>query len=291
MTQFVTLTATGLTTGAVIALVALGFLLIYKATGVVNFAQGDLVTVGAYVALWAINDEGWGYIPAYLFSIVVLFVIGLLLERFAYAPLRGRSVHVVVVSTLGAALVMRSIVTTWQGNSPLHVKSPFGFKVWTLAGARIPYQNILLVGVSVACVLALMLVFGRTQFGRQVRALASDRQAAQLQGIRVTRLSMFTFGLSAALAALAGVLVGPTMAVTPDLGFTPMLFGFVAAIVGGFGRLGGVLVSAFIVGLVQQYAGGYLDARFSDVYPFLLVLPFIAWRPQGLFGSESGVRV
>jgi branched-chain amino acid transport system permease protein len=289
--RFVTLFVTGLAQGAVIAIVALGFLLIYKATGVVNFAQGDLVTLGTYVAIWASVDLELPLLVAYGVAIVALFVVGVLIERFAYAPIRNRSIHVVVISTLGAALVIRAAIVLWRGTSPARLKGPLGFEVVELFGARIPKQNLLIIAVTAVCVVAMSLLFSRTPFGRQVRALATDRMAAQLQGVRVARMSMLTFGLSAALSALAGVLIAPTRAVTVDLGFTPMLYAFAAAILGGMGSIGGVVVGAVAIGLVQQLGGGYLSPDYAEIYPFVLMLAVIALRPQGLFGSEAGARL
>lgn len=291
MERFVTLFVTGLAQGAVIAIVALGFLLIYKATGVVNFAQGDLVTLGTYVAIWASVDLELPLLAAYAVAIAALFVVGVLIERFAYAPIRNRSIHVVVISTLGAALVIRAGIVLWRGTAPSRLKGPLGFDIVEVLGARIPQQNLLIIGVTAVCVVAMALLFSRTAFGRQVRALASDRMAAQLQGVRVARMSMLTFGLSAALSALAGVLIAPTRAVTIDFGFSPMLYAFAAAILGGMGSIGGVVVGAVAIGLVQQLGGGYLSPDYAEIYPFVLMLAVIALRPQGLFGNEAGARL
>ncbi len=291
MERFVTLLVTGLAQGAVIAIVALGFLLIYKATGVVNFAQGDLVTLGTYVAIWASVDMELPLLASYGIALVALFVVGVLIERFAYAPIRNRSIHVVVISTLGAALVIRAAILLWRGTAPTRLEGPLGFEVVELFGARIPKQNLLIIGVTAVCVVGMSLLFSHTQFGRQVRALASDRMAAQLQGIRVSRMSMLTFGLSGALSALAGVLIAPTRAVTIDFGFSPMLYAFAAAILGGMGSIGGVVVGAVAIGLVQQLGGGYLSPDYAEIYPFVLMLAVIALRPQGLFGSEAGARL
>lgn len=291
MDRFITLTVTGLAQGAVIAIVALGFLLIYKATGVVNFAQGELVTLGAYIAVWASVDQELPLLLSYGIAVVALFVVGVLLERFAYAPIRTRSIHVVVISTLGAALVIRALILLWQGTAPRRLEGPMGFEVVRWFDARIPQQNLLIIAVTAVCVVAMWVAFNRTQFGRQVRALASDRMAAELQGIRVRRMSMLTFGLSASLSALAGVLIAPTRTVTIELGFGSMLFAFAAAILGGMGSIGGVVIGAVGIGLVEQLGGGYLSPDYAEIYPFVLMLLVIALRPQGLFGSETRARL
>jgi branched-chain amino acid transport system permease protein len=289
--RFVLLTATGVAQGAIIAVVALGFLLIYKATGVINFAQGDLVTLGAYVAAWAATEHDQPLWVAYPLAVAALFVVGIVLERLAYAPLRGRSIHVVVIATLGAALVVRAGILLWQGSTPTRLRGPLGFDIVELFGARIPRQNVLIIAVTVVLVAVLMLVFARTSYGRQLRAVAADRVTAQLQGIRVARMSMLTFGASAALSAVAGILIAPTRAVTVDLGFSAMLYAFAAAILGGMGRLGGVVVAALAIGLVRQWGGGYVSPDYAEVYPFVLMLAVIALRPEGLFGGEARVRL
>ena len=291
MERFVLLTATGVAQGAIIAVVALGFLLIYKATGVINFAQGDLVTLGAYVAAWAATEHDQPLWVAYPLAVAALFVVGIVLERLAYAPLRGRSIHVVVIATLGAALVVRAGILLWQGSTPTRLRGPLGFDIVELFGARIPRQNVLIIAVTVVLVAVLMLVFARTSYGRQLRAVAADRVTAQLQGIRVARMSMLTFGASAALSAVAGILIAPTRAVTVDLGFSAMLYAFAAAILGGMGRLGGVVVAALAIGLVRQWGGGYVSPDYAEVYPFVLMLAVIALRPEGLFGGEARVRL
>jgi branched-chain amino acid transport system permease protein len=293
MADFITTLSSGLTEAAIITLVALGFLMIYKATNVVNFAQGDLVTLAAYLSFWGLRDRGWSFALTYAVVVAAMFVAGVALERLAYAPIRHHSVHVAVVSTLGAALAIRSLITSWKGPAPVLVPGPFKFDGWHVAGAVVPYQNILVVTVAAACVAALMLTFNHTAFGRQVRALASDSGAARLQGIRVARMSMLTFGLAAAMSGIAGVLIAPTQSTTPNLGFSPMLYAFAAAILGGFGRLGGVLIGAVTIGLVHAFATVYLlpDWRLGDLYPFLLMLLVISFRPTGLFGEEAGRRV
>ena len=291
MERFVSLFVTGVAQGAVFAVVALGFLLIYKATGVINFAQGDLVTLGTYIAIWAASDLEMPLLGAYAVAVAALFVVGVLIERFAYAPIRDRSIHVVVISTLGAALVIRAVIVLWRGTAPTRLRGPLGFEVVEVLGARIPKQNLLIIGVTAVCVAAVWLLFHRTQFGRQVRALAADRMAAQMQGIRVARMSMLTFGLAGGLSALAGVLIAPTRAVSIDLGFGPMLYAFAASILGGMGSIGGLVVGALAIGLVQQLGGGYLSPDYAEVYPFVLMLLVIALRPQGVFGSEAGARL
>ncbi len=225
--KFWSLLASGVSQGAIVALAALGFLIIFKATGIVNFAQGDLITLGADFALWLSRDEGWPILLAYAGAIAIMFGVGIVLERVAYVPLRGRSVHVVVIATLGAAIIMRTTVTLWLGSTPVALRSPATGHLWNVGGAAIPVQRIVIVVVTLLVVAALIFLFEHTSFGRQVRTLAADRVTARMYGIPVGRLSMIAFGLSAALAALAGILIGPAVSsFDTTLGFSVMLGGF-----------------------------------------------------------------
>jgi branched-chain amino acid transport system permease protein len=286
--KFLSLAAAGVSQGAVVALAALGFLLVYKATGVVNFAQGDLITLGAYLAIWLDRDVEAPIMVAYAGALALMFGIGVVLERVAYAPLRGRSIHVVVITTLGAAIVIRTVLSLWLGATPVALDTPLRGKLWKVGGAAIAYQRIAIVVVTLAVVAVLGWLFARTDFGRQVRALASDREAARMHGVRSARLSMVAFGLSAALAGLAGVLIGPaTSSFDLTLGFSVMLGGFAAAIIGGFGSLTGVVVGGFLIGLVEQLLGGYVLRDYRGAFPFVLMIAVIALRPQGLLPGRA----
>ncbi len=291
MSRFVLLTVSGLADGAIYALIALGFVLIYKATGIISFAQGDLVTLGAYVALWAYEDLGLTLATAAIISIVALAAVGAAMELLAAAPLRGRSVHEMVIATLGAALIIRSLIIRWQGTTPQRLPGFFGYDTVEILGAKIPIQYLLIISGSVVTMLAVGGLLQRTGFGRQVRAVATDRDVAKLQGIRVDLLSMIAFALGSALAAVAAVLVAPTQQLTPTFGFGPMLFAFAAAILGGFGRVAGVAVAALILGVLQQWGAGYIDPGWREVYPFVLMLVILAVRPKGLLPEEVGQRV
>ncbi|MEO6122288.1 MAG: branched-chain amino acid ABC transporter permease [Ilumatobacteraceae bacterium] len=290
MSRFVALLSAGISTGSIYALVALGFVTIYKATGVINFAQGDLATLGSYLAFWAVSSLELATGVAYALAIGLMFLVGVGLERITTAPLRGRSVHVVVIATLGAGMAIRAGLGIWQSSRPKRLPSPLGIRTVGLFGARIPYQSILIVAVTAMVVVALILLFERTQFGRQLRALATDTEAARLQGVMVGRMSMLSFGIAGALAGLAGVLFAPVVSVNLNLGFVAMLNGFAAAILGGFGRIGGVVVGALMIGVFEQMAAGYIAPQLREVYPFALMILVIAVRPQGLFGSEIRAR-
>ncbi len=286
MEKFVTLTASGLAYGAILALVALGFIVLYKATGIINFAHGDLMTLGAYLAIWGVEDLDLPVIIAYILALVLMAVLGVVMERAVRGPLQDKPVIVVVIATLAVAIVIRGLLALWQGSTPKVVPSPVGNKTVTIFGAAISQQRILIVVVATICITALILLFQRTSFGRQLRALAADPETAALMGVRGTYVAMAAFALSAVLAGLSGILVAPLSAVDLSFGFSFMVAAFAVAVIGGFGSFTGVVIGALVIGLVKQLIGGYLWPEYSDVVPYLLMFAVIVVRPEGLIAMK-----
>jgi branched-chain amino acid transport system permease protein len=290
MAKFVFLLSSGVAQGAIISLVALGFLMIYNATGVVNFAQGDMLSAGAYLAAW-IASRGVPIGATYVLTVAVMFVMGVALERVAYAPLRNRSVHVVVIATLGVALIIRTLLVIFLSAELRSLRSPVGLRTVHVLGASIADQRIVIIAATAVIWLATMWMFHRTALGRQLRATAADRTTARLYGVRVNALSMMAFGMSAALAGVAAVLIAPLAPFDVTFGFPVMLSAFAAAILGGFGSLGGVVVGALLIGLVEQVVGGYVLTDYASALPFIAMLVVVAFRPNGLFTRSAGARL
>jgi branched-chain amino acid transport system permease protein len=280
--DFVSYMSAGVSEGSITALAALGFLLTHKATGVISFAQGAFVTLGAYIAVWASREQGWPLLLSYLFAIAAMFVVGVASERVAYRPLRGRSIHVVVIATFGISEIVIALIGIWQGTQPKGL-SPIVDGTFELGGAVIPWQRLIILVVTLFTVFAMVMLFKSTQFGRQVRAVAADRETAQLCAVPVGRLSIISFGIAGALAGLAGVLIAPVGGIDLHFGFLIMLGGFYAAILGGFGSLGGVVVGGFMIGFVQYVIGSYWWVNYQQVLPFILLIGIIAVKPTGLF--------
>src|SRR4051794_26891729 len=289
MARFVALLAAGIAQGAIAALIALGIVLLHKATGIVNFAQGDLLTLGAYMGFWLIVTHHVATAPAYVITVAAVFVVGVIIERIGYAPLRKQPLLAVLISTFALAIGLRSLIVLWQGSDARNLP-PVSGKVWHVGGAAIPYQNILIVGATLIVFGLLTVLLQRTPVGRQVRALAADRETALLQGIRVERLSIVMFGLSAALAGLGGILVAPTLTVQPTLGFPLLLASFAAVVLGGFDRIGGTVAAAFAISIVQQMLGGYVSHSYTEAYPYMILLVSLMIKPQGFVRGVTGVR-
>jgi branched-chain amino acid transport system permease protein len=328
-TLFVALLGAGLAKGAIVTLAALGFIVIMKATGIANFAQGDLITVGAFLGLWATSESapavdglGLSLGVGYLLTLVLMFLLGIVIERVAYAPLRKRSpdIHVVVIATLGVAIVIRTLMALWQGSDPRFLQSWFNvggslqdFLFFSdgvlrinigflgVTDAVISAQRVVIMVVTGVVVLLIMWLFARTSFGRQVRAIAADRETARLYGVRASRLSMLAFGISSVLAGLAGLLIGPLGSFDLTVGFSYMILGFAAAVLAGFGSIGGTLLGGIMIGLSEELFGGQMlpllveelgmnpetALRYRSVFPYILMLVVIAIRPQGLFGRAE----
>jgi branched-chain amino acid transport system permease protein len=280
--KFVALLFSGIAYGAVLSLVALGFLVLYKATGVINFAHGDLVTLGGYVSLWLVVDHGMPTVAGYALAVVLMFGVGVVLERLAYAPLRKRPTMSVVIATLAAAIALRGFIAVWQGSTPKSLPTPVGTGVVHIAGAAVAKQRLMIIGVAAIAVLVLLYVFQRTAYGRQVRALAHSPDTARLLGVRTRIIAVGAFGMSAALAALAGLLIAPLSTVNLDFGFSLMVAAFAAAVLGGFGSFNGVIIGSLVIGLVQQLLGGYVFTGYQTTLPFVLMFAVIAVRPEGL---------
>jgi len=324
---FVALIGSSIAEGAVVILSALGFVVILKATGIANFAQGDLITLAAFLGFWA-TDKTSGFVGVhaanglhlslglgFLVVLVLMFFIGVGIERVACAPLRGREVHVVVIATLGVALIIRTALSLWQGGDYRNLNSwfnpgqrlqnfgPFqsGVLKFTIGflgvhDAVISAQRIFIIFVTAIVVVALMLLFSRTSFGRQVRAIAADRETARMYGVRASRLSMVSFGIASVLAGLAGLLIGPLQGFNITVGFTYMLLGFAAVTLGGFTSIPGIVAGGLMIGLTDHLFGeqmlpmvvGHWTQRFTSGLPYLLMIVVIAVRPQGLFGRIGG---
>ena len=292
MTKFLIAFASGIDVGAVIALVSLGVLVLFKATGLINFAQGNLLTLGAYFAVWGANVEHLPLGVAYVLAIVGLFGVGVVLERIAVAPLRNKNGMLVIMVTFGASYVIATIYEIWFPPNPQFLAAPFkGGSVVRMGPLIVSDQQILIVIVGAVVVAAAIWTFQRTGVGRQVRALAADREVARLYGVKVTRLSIVAWGASAALAGLAAVLVSPLGAVEPTLGAPFMLSAFAACALGGFGSITGAMVGSMVIGLAQQIGGAYFLSAYGGVWPFAILIIAIAIRPQGILSSGAGARL
>lgn len=291
MEKFIALFVSGLSYGAVVAVVAVGLLVLVKATGVINLAHGELITTAAYVALWATADLNLPLGLAYVLALVVVAVLALLLQLLITGPLSGKSVNVILVVTLAVGLVIRALLALWKGSQLYTMSGPVGTGYISILGAQVAAQRVLLMVVSLVFVVAAVVVFQRTTFGRQVRALAADGEAARSCGIRVNRISRLAFVLSGVLAGIAGLVLAPVQGISLSFGFDTMLVAFAAATIGGFGSLGYTALAALGIGFLQQFVGGYIFTDYAALLPFVALLIAVVIRPKGVLSSARLARV
>ena len=286
MTQVLRLTLAGVAQGCVYALVALGFVLIYKATETVNFAQGDLMMLGAFFGLTASTVLGWPYWATILFAIVVMAVVGMLIERIVIRPVLGYPTFTVVMITIGVGYVLRGVVTMvpgW-GTDTYQIPTPYVDQVWKVGGVILPVQQLMVIALTAALCAVLYLFFRFTRVGVAMQATSQNQLAAYYMGIPVRRINMLIWGISAGVAAFAGILLAPATFVHSNMGFIG-LKAFPAAVLGGFGSVPGAIVGGLIIGLVEVLSIGYFGADVVDmtVYGLLLLILFV--RPTGLLGG------
>jgi branched-chain amino acid transport system permease protein len=280
----------GLTVGAIYALVALGFSIIYNASQVINFAQGEFVMIGG-MATVSLVATGLPLPLAALLAVAVTTLVGLALEKFAVERVRGASVVTLIIITIGASILLRGLAgLVWDKN--LHALPAFsGDRPIAIGGATLLPQSLWVVGVTLAVVAALWWFFNRTLHGKAMLATSHNRLAAQLVGISVRRVLLVSFGLSAALGALAGILIAPITFTAWDVGVMLGLKGFAAAILGGLGSGPGAVLGGLLLGLIEALSAGYVSSAYKDVIAFAIILVVLVLLPSGLLGRRSAERV
>ena len=292
LSQFLQLLLSGVALGCVYALVALGFVLIYKATETVNFAQGDLMMLGAFFALTGSTVLGLPYWLTIVFALSVMAGFGMLAERLVLRPVLGYPAFTVVMVTIGMGYVLRGVVTTipgW-GTDTYTFATPFADSVIRLGGVVLAVQELAVIGMTAALCLGLYLFFRYAKLGVAMQATSQNQLAAYYMGIPVRRVNMLIWGLSAAVATFAGILLAPVTFVHSNMGFIG-LKAFPAAVLGGFGSVPGSIVGGLIIGVVEQVAGRYLPEGFKDIAAYVVVLIVLMVKPSGIFGETARKKV
>lgn len=288
--EFLQFLFAGITVGAIYALVGLGFSIVYNASQVINFAQGEFVMIGGMTTVWLLA----GGVPmplAILLAVVAAALVGMLLEKLAIEPARGASVVTLIIITIGAAIFLRGLAQlVWDRN--FHSMPPFsGNEPIDIAGATIVPQSLWVLGSTIVIVVALWLFFNRTRFGKAILATSYNADMARLMGINVRFVLLFSFALAATLGAIAGILITPIILTSYQVGILLGLKGFSAAIVGGLGNPMGAIAGGFVVGIAESMTAGYISSDYKDAVAFVIILLVLFFRPQGLFGRKSAERV
>ena len=292
MAQFLQLTFSGIAIGCVYGLVALGFVLIYKATETVNFAQGDLMMLGGFFAYTTTALMGLPYWIGIILAMVAMALFGMLTERIVLRPVLGQAQFTVVMVTIGVGYVARGIVTMMPGwgTDTFKIVTPFAEQVVHFGGAALALDQLMIIVDTVVLCLILFVFFRYSRIGIAMQATSQNQLAAYYMGIPVRRINTLIWGLSAAVAAFAGILLAPITFVHANMGFIG-LKAFPAAVVGGFGSIPGAIVGGLIIGLVESFAGFYLPEGFKDIAAYIVVLLVLMFKPSGLFGEKLRKKV
>ncbi len=290
--QVLQLVISGIALGCIYGLIALGFVLIYKATETVSFAQGELMMLGAFAGLVAMNWLGFPFWLAVISAIVAMGLFGLVVERALIRPILGQPAFSIVMLTIGVGYVARGLITMVPSmGTDTHVLAvPYRDQIVQAGGLIVPMEQLIVMCFTALLCLALFALFRYTKLGIAMQASSQNQLAAYYMGIPVKRLNGLVWALAAMMAAIAGLLLAPITFVHANMGFIG-LKAFPAAVVGGFTSLPGAIVGGMIIGVVESLAGFYLPEGFKDIAAYVVVLLMLMLKPNGLFGERLSKKV
>lgn len=281
----------GLAMGGIYALIALGYAFVWNTMAIVNFAAGEFVTFAAYIFVATfVTQLGLPFFIALALAALVMAVLGAVFSRVVFARLQKQRTLVAIITTVGFGIFLRELARILYGPEPLMYTGPFGNVMLGLGSMKISGQQLLVLVVVLVLTVAQALVLRRTMLGKVMRAVALDRDTAALMGIPVQKVLAGTFAYSSVLAALAGMLLAPLFFVTTEMGSLVGLKGFIAMIIGGFGSIPGAIIGGLLLGVSENLSSYLVSSTYKDVIAFMLLLVFLAVRPQGLIPERSADR-
>jgi branched-chain amino acid transport system permease protein len=300
---FIQLTVDALTLGSVYALIALGYTLVYGVLKLLNFAHGDVFMVGTFIGFGVLNVLGGPEhpkLPVWLVLTIMTFVamagcalLGVVIERFAYRPLRDAPRIAPLISALGVSFFLANSMQLLFGAQPRNYNA-FAFSNGSLylkgidiGNVRVPLLRLITIGSAFVLMIVLWFLVNRTRTGKAMRATSFDREAAAMMGVNIDRVIVFTFVLGSALAGAAGVLFALRVPTTVSIGFVSGLKGFTAAVIGGIGSIPGAMAGGLLLGFAEAYTEGYVSTKWSDLVVFSILIAFMIFRPQGLLGRAD----
>ena len=289
--QILQYTLSGLSTGAIYALIGIGFSIIFNATGIINFAQGEFVMLGGLLTLSCLNILKlplWAAIPC---AVAVSTVVGILFERLAIRPLRQPTPINLVIITIGGSILIRGVAMLVWGKETYSVPPFSGDTPITVGGATILPQHIWILAITLIIIFINKFYFYHTISGKAMRACSCNRRAAGLVGIDVRRMVLFSFIISSAMGAVAGIIVAPLTMTAYDVGVMLGLKGFCAAVIGGMSSGIPTVIGGLILGVLESLGAGLISSGYKDAIAFIILLLILFIRPQGLFGKANSERV
>jgi branched-chain amino acid transport system permease protein len=277
----------GVMLGSTYAIVALGLTLVFGILHIPNFAHGHLYMLGAYVSFFLITYFGFGFWTALILATLCLGLVGVVVERVVYRPLKDQPHINSFISAIGALMILENGVMAIWGPQGQRIPNPYPDPI-ELFGIVMSTQRVLLIVVTLVLIGLLQLFIKRTTMGSTIEAVAQDPEGAMLVGINVNRVSSMTFAISTATAATAACMVAPIFMISPSMGVLLGLKAFIICILGGLGSVPGAILGGVILGMLEALGGGYISAAYKDVYAFGALILILAVKPTGLFGREEG---
>ncbi len=288
--ELIQLAVNGIAVGCIYGLIALGFVLIYKATEMVNFAQGDLMMLGAFVAYTLISGLGLPYWLGLLGAVIIMAVLGYLLDAVLLRPVIGQPQFAIVMLTIGLGFILRAAAGFIWGHDPLSFETPFSGKVVNAGGVVIATENLAIIFGTVVLCIILYAFFRFTRLGVAMQAASQNQLAAYYMGIPVKRIFSMIWALSAGVAAVAGILLAPKFLIDPNMGFLGIK-AFAAAVLGGFGSIPGALLGGLVIGVIEQIAGVYGPPGSHETAAYLALLLVLVLKPGGIFAQIGRKKV
>ncbi|MCR4585406.1 MAG: branched-chain amino acid ABC transporter permease [Lachnospiraceae bacterium] len=283
----------GISLGSIYAIIALGYTMVYGIAKMLNFAHGDVIMVGAYISFCSISYLGMPALPALLLSIAVCTVLGIVIEKLAYKPLRNATSLAVLITAIGVSYFLQNAaLLIWTSNTKVFPNIFADFGAIKLGGVQIAPVTLVTVLANIVIMLVLTLFTGRTKMGKAMRAVSEDKGAATLMGINVDRTISLTFAIGSGLAAIAGVLLCtayPTL--MPTTGAMPGIKAFTAAVFGGIGSIPGAMLGGILLGVIEIFAKAYISTQLSDAIVFAVLIIVLIVKPSGLLGRKINEKV
>lgn len=293
MLEFVQQLVNGLSLGAIYALIALGYTMVYGIIMLINFAHGDIMMVGAFVGFYSITLFGTNIVVAMIFAMLACAVLGVVIEKVAYRPLRKSTRIAALITAIGMSLFLEYMTIFLLGpQQKVFPHTAFPLKEYHLMGLLITNKDLFIIVSAVVLMIILQYIIKRTRTGKAMRAVSVDQEAAVLMGISVDKTISITFAIGSALAAAAGVMVGVYYnTINPLMGIIPGLKAFVAAVLGGIGIIPGAMVGGFVMGILETFVSGYGSSLYRDAVAFGVLVLILLIKPTGLLGKNTGEKV
>jgi branched-chain amino acid transport system permease protein len=285
------LVVNGLALGSIYALVALGLLLIFNTVQIVNFAQGQLLMVGAFIGVTGAVANELPIGVAWAITVVAMGLIGIVFMVLVYFPLRGRPAFLVILTTIAMGIVLENLALIIWGPLPVSLPSPVRGPPLRFAGVVISMHQLFIFATLMTVLLIQYLFLTKTRFGILMQATSQDLHTARLVGIPVARTIAVAFAFGAVLSGIAGLLVAPIFLAEPTMGGSLGLKAFVVSVIGGFGNLPGAVIGGLFLGLIETFGARYVSSNFRDAYAFIVMIAVLVAWPRGLFGEKSSEKV